>query len=140
MVNIHIEYQGDLHCQLEHGPSKTVINTDAPVDNNGRGESFSPTDLVAAGLGSCMATIMAMAARNRNIELQGMTVHVQKEMVANPRRIGRLGVEIALPATVSENDLKFLENAARTCPVHQSLHPSIQIDLKMTLAEAVEIA
>jgi uncharacterized OsmC-like protein len=135
MVNIHIDYEGDLHCRLEHEPSRTVISTDAPVDNNGRGESFSPTDLVAAGLGSCMATIMAMAARNRNIELKGMSVRVVKEMVANPRRIGRLGVEIALPPSVGEADLKFLENAARTCPVHQSLHPNIQIDLALRLAE-----
>jgi putative redox protein len=135
MVNIHIDYQGDLHCQLTHEPSQTAITTDAPTDNHGRGESFSPTDLVAAGLGSCMATIMAIAARGRGIELAGMQVHVQKEMNPNPRRIGRLGVEISLPGTVSQNDIKFLENAARTCPVHRSLHPDIQIDLTLRVLE-----
>ncbi|MCS6807682.1 MAG: OsmC family protein [Bacteroidota bacterium] len=134
MVSIHIEYEGDLHCRLTHGPSQTTITTDAPIDNHGRGESFSPTDLVAAGLGSCMATVMAIAARNRHIELQGMRIHVQKEMASQPRRIRRLGVEILLPPTVESKDLKFLENAARTCPVHQSLHPDIQIDLTLKLS------
>jgi putative redox protein len=117
MVNINIEYQGDLHCQLVHEPSKTVIGTDAPVDNQGRGESFSPTDLIAAGLGT--------------------RVHVVKEMVSSPRRIGRLGVEITLPPNIVEGDLKFLENAALTCPVHKSLHGDVQIDLKMHIGNAV---
>jgi putative redox protein len=135
MVHINIEYQGDLHCTLEHAPSKTVIVTDAPVDNQGRGESFSPTDLLASALGSCMATIMAQAARNRNIELAGMNVHVVKEMQASPRKIKRLVVEITLPPTVGEQDLKFLENAALTCPVHRSLNPDIQIDFTMNIAE-----
>jgi putative redox protein len=135
MVNIHIDYEGDLHCNLTHEPSGTTISTDAPLDNHGRGESFSPTDLVAAGLGSCMATIMSIAARGRNLELDGMHVHVVKEMNASPRRIGRLGVEILLPPNVSESDVQFLENAARTCPVNRSLHPDIQIDLTMRIAE-----
>jgi putative redox protein len=137
MVNINIEYQGDLHCQLVHEPSKTVIGTDAPVDNQGRGESFSPTDLIAAGLGSCMVTTMAIASKNRNLDLTGTRVHVVKEMVSSPRRIGRLGVEITLPPNIVEGDLKFLENAALTCPVHKSLHGDVQIDLKMHIGNAV---
>jgi putative redox protein len=136
MVNIHIEYEGDLHCRLEHEPSKTLISTDAPVDNHGRGESFSPTDLLAASMGSCMVTTMAIASKNRNLDLKGTTVHVAKEMASNPRRIGRLIVEITLPSHISQDDFKFLENAALTCPVHRSVHPDMQIDFTMTIAQA----
>ncbi|TAE22638.1 MAG: OsmC family peroxiredoxin [Candidatus Kapaibacterium sp.] len=134
MVNIHINYEGDLHCRLEHEPSNTVIATDAPTDNHGRGESFSPTDLVAAAMGSCMVTTMAIASKNRNLDLAGTSVQVAKEMASSPRRIGRLVVNIVLPAHIQEEDFKFLENAALTCPVHRSMHPDTVIDFTMRIA------
>jgi putative redox protein len=127
MVAIQLEYQGDLHCQAVHGPSGTVLTTDAPKDNQGRGESFSPTDLVATALGSCILTVMGIAARALNIDLAGTTATVEKEMVDAPvRRIQRLSVKIHVPHAVSEAHRRTLEKAAHTCPVHQSLHPDVQ--------------
>jgi putative redox protein len=133
MARMTVDYQGGLRCQLTHESSQTVISTDAPVDNKGRGESFSPTDLVAAGLASCMLTTIAIVAENTNhpIPLQGTTASVTKEMVSNPRRIGKLTVEIDIPHTLSDKDLQFVENVAKTCPVHRSLHPEVQIDLSI---------
>src|SRR5271169_1803564 len=98
MVNIQIEYQGDLHCKATHGPSGAELSTDAPRDNQGRGESFSPTDLVATALGTCMITVMGIAARKLNIDVSGVTATVEKEMTAAPpRRIERLTVRIHVP-------------------------------------------
>jgi putative redox protein len=127
MVSIQLEYEGDLHCRAVHGPSGTVLATDAPKDNQGRGESFSPTDLVATALGSCILTVMGILARTLEIDLAGTTATVGKEMMNAPvRRIQRLSVKINVPHQVSaENKLK-LERAAHTCPVHQSLHPDVE--------------
>ncbi len=125
MVKISIEYGGELHCTAQHGPSGRIVETDAPVDNHGRGESFSPTDLVATGLGACMATIMGIYAGRHEIDLKGMQIEVTKEMSADlPRRISRLTTTIRLPAGVAKSEP--LERAALTCPVHQSLHPEIE--------------
>jgi len=133
MVNIKIEYQGELHCKATHGPSGAVLNTDAPRDNQGRGESFSPTDLVATALGSCMLTIMGIAARTQNIDISGATAAVEKEMTATPpRRIERLAVKIHVPHSLSPADKEKLERAAHTCPVHRSLHPDVQIPIVFT--------
>lgn len=134
-----VEYQGDLHCQLIHESSGTRIETDAPVDNKGRGASFSPTDLVAAGLGSCILTTVAIISENNNhpIPLAGARASVVKEMVSNPRRIGKLTVEIDIPHALSDEDVKYVENIARTCPVHRSLHPDTQIDITVRCTEAV---
>jgi putative redox protein len=127
MVEINIVYEGQLHCTATHGPSGTVISTDAPKDNMGKGESFSPTDLVAAALGTCIITTMGIVAQRHGIDLSGTKVRVEKHMnVAPPRRIGRLPVEIHVPRTVSEEDRQRLEHAARACPVHKSLHPDIE--------------
>jgi putative redox protein len=126
MVEIQIAYLGQLRCQAKHVPSSTMLLTDAPLDNMGRGESFSPTDLVATALGTCMLTIMGIVAQRDGIDLGGTTVKVTKEMVTAPvRRIGRLPVEIHVPATLPEDQRKKLEHAAHTCPVHKSLHPDI---------------
>ena len=126
MVEIQIEYLGDLRCQAKHGPSGTTLVTDAPTDNMGKGESFSPTDLVATALGTCMLTVMGIVAQRNQINLQGTRVKVTKEMATAPiRRIGRLTVEIHVPAALSEEDRQRLEKAAHTCPVHKSLHPDI---------------
>ena len=131
MVEIDITYQGDLHCEATHGPSKAKVATDAPKDNEGRGESFSPTDLVATALGSCMVTIMGIYARRNQIDIAGSTVHVVKEMVQQPeRRIGALRVSIRVPKKVDERHRRALEQAAKSCPVHRSLHPDVNIPVE----------
>lgn len=133
MVNIQVEYQGDLHCKATHGPSGAELNTDAPKDNQGRGESFSPTDLVATALGTCMLTIMGIAARTLGIDIAGATASVDKEMTATlPRMIQRLTVRIHVPHAPSPVDREKLERAAHACPVHKSLHPDVQIPIEFT--------
>lgn len=128
MVQIQIAYQGQLRCEAVHGPSGTRLSTDAPKDNHGKGESFSPTDLVATALGTCMLTVMGIVAQRHNISLEGATVTVIKDMAAAPvRRIGRLTVDIRVPGQLNEEQRKLLENAAHTCPVHKSLQPDIEI-------------
>lgn len=127
-MEIHIEYEGGLHTRIRHAGSGAVITTDAPKDNEGRGEAFSPTDLVAAALGSCMVTIMGIHARRKGIALEGTKVRVEKRMTMDPpRRIGALDVVFEMPAGLSAADRKALEAAAHTCPVHKSLHPEIRI-------------
>lgn len=133
MVEISVVYRGELRCEASHGPSGTVLSTDAPVDNQGKGESFSPTDLVATALGTCMLTIMGIVARRHDLDLEGTTVTVTKEMVNEPvRRIGRLPVTIRLPEHVTDEQRKLLERAALTCPVHKSLHPDIEIPVDLS--------
>jgi putative redox protein len=133
MVAIQFEYQGDLHCKAVHGPSATELATDAPKDNQGRGESFSPTDLVATALGTCMLTIMGIMARTLNIDITGATATVEKEMTATPpRRIQRLAVRIHVPHDLSPENREKLERAVHTCPVHRSLHPDIQTPIAFT--------
>lgn len=121
-------YQGGLNSQLTHGPSGDVIETDAPKDNHGRGAAFSPTDLTAASLGSCMVTTMAIAAKLKlNRDIPGVRWEVTKEMSTDkPRRIVRLPVEIWIPFPKSIDPEGILEHAALNCPVHHSLHPSIE--------------
>ena len=127
MVSIQLEYEGDLHCKAVHGPSGTVLSTDAPKDNQGRGESFSPTDLVATALGTCILTILGIQARTLNIDLIGTTATVEKEMTSTPpRMIQRLSVKIRVPHRVSPENQQKLERAAHTCPVHRSLHPDVE--------------
>ena len=128
MVTIDIQYQGDLRSEAVHQPSGTRLATDAPKDNQGKGESFSPTDLVATALGTCMLTVMGIAAKSMNVDLKGTKVTVQKEMVADPlRRISKLAVKISVPVEVTEEQKLKLERAAHTCPVHKSLHPMVDI-------------
>ena len=130
MVEIDIVYEGDLRCRAIHGPSGSGIATDAPVDNQGRGEAFSPTDLLATALGTCMMTTMGIFARRKGIDLAGSRVRVVKEMVADPlRRVGRVGVVLDLPGRLAPAERQALENAAHTCPVHKSLHPDVSIDV-----------
>ena len=133
MVAIELEYQGDLHCRAVHGPSGTVLTTDAPKDNQGRGESFSPTDLVATALGSCMLSVMGIMARSLDLDIAGTTATVEKEMANAPiRMIQRLTVNIHVPQPVSEENKQRLERAAHTCPVHKSLHPDVQTLVQFT--------
>jgi len=139
MISIAIEYQGGLRCQATHGPSQNTLLTDAPVDNCGKGESFSPTDLVATALGTCMATVMGIYAERHNIDLKGMKVTVGKEMTQVPvRRIARLTVEISMPLPASHPQKSAFENAALTCPVHQSLHPDVEKPVVFRWLEAAE--
>jgi putative redox protein len=126
MVKITGEYQGDLHCRARHEPSGCTLNTDAPKDNQGRGEAFSPTDLTATSLATCIATTMAMVGRKHGLELRGLRFEVTKEMsTVGPRRIVRLATQVWLPIAKSKEVATLLEFAANTCPVHQSLNPAI---------------
>ncbi len=129
MVKTITTYEGGLHCTLEHAPSGAKMSTDAPVDNNGKGESFSPTDMVGAALAACMSTIMGIVAARKGIKLEGMTVEVGKHMSADPRRIGKLEVTINVPLPADHPDKALLENAALSCPVKQSLHPDVEIPI-----------
>jgi putative redox protein len=135
MVEIKITYEGDLRCHARHGPSGITLNTDAPVDNNGKGESFSPTDLVATAMGTCMLTIMGILARKLNVDLKGTRVTVTKEMSpAPPRRIARLAATLDIPTKVSPEHRERLEQAALNCPVRLSVHPDIQMPAKFNWA------
>ena len=126
MVKVDISYTGDLHCDATHGPSKSKLATDAPTDNKGKGESFSPTDLVATALGTCMSTIMGMRAEELGVDLRGMTVSVQKEMAQDaPRRIAGLPSEVHIPLPPDSPHREALEQAALNCPVHKSLPAEI---------------
>src|SRR3954453_11604889 len=122
MVEISTTYQGQLRCTAVHGPSGNQLTTDAPKDNMGKGEAFSPTDLVATALATCVLTTMGIVAKRNNLDISGATARVTKEMVTAPvRRIGRLAVTVRVPRRLSADDQKRLENAAHTCPVHKSL-------------------
>jgi putative redox protein len=128
-VEINITYEGTLHCAATHGPSNNTLTTDAPVDNGGKGAAFSPTDLVATAMGTCMATVMGLVAQRNNLSIDGLQIQVIKEMTADPvRRIGTLKTRLVLPngKALSAADRAKLEAAARACPVKQSLHPDLK--------------
>jgi len=137
MVTITGEYQGDLHCTAAHGPSGTVLFTDAPKDNQGRGEAFSPTDLTATSFATCIATTMALAGRKQGLELKGLRFEVTKEMSSDaPRRIMRLKTELWMPIPESHPQARMLAEIAHKCPVHHTLHPAV--DRPVTLHWAAE--
>lgn len=130
MVEIDVVYEGGLHTRATHGPSGSRLETDAPKDNEGLGEAFSPTDLLATALGSCMLTVMGIVARRHDWPLEGARAHVEKRMVAQPkRRVGKLVVDLHLPALGAEAR-RVLERSAHTCPVKQSLHPDVEIEVR----------
>lgn len=136
MVEIKARYEGDLHCSAEHGPSGSRLSTDAPVDNQGKGATFSPTDLVATALGTCMLTTMGIAARRKGWKLDGLELRVEKLMTQQPpRRIDRLPVHIRVPADIAaglhESTKRELESIARNCPVALSLRDAIEVDLQI---------
>lgn len=131
MVRIDIEYQGGLRCRAVHGPSKQTLTTDAPVDNHGKGEYFSPTDLVATALGSCLVTVMGIVAERERIDLTGTRITVVKEMAATPRRrIGKLLTRVTIPCALTDQQKATLENVARYCPVHESLRPDVEMPIE----------
>jgi uncharacterized OsmC-like protein len=126
MVVIEGTYQGDLRCEAAHGPSRSTLVTDAPLDNAGKGEAFSPTDLVATAFGTCVVTTMAIVAQRHGIAFTGMRWRVEKHMVTGvARRIGRLPLTVWLPASLEPKARTLIERAAHTCPVHASLHPDV---------------
>lgn len=133
MVQIDIAYHGQLRCKAVHQPSSTGLQTDAPVDNQGLGESFSPTDLLATALGTCMLTIMGITAQKHGWALEGSTARVKKHMVADPaRRVGRLDVHIRVPAEFDEPAREVLLAAARGCPVTNSVSDKIDVRLEIS--------
>ncbi len=137
ITKINLHYEGDFQFRVAHELSGTILMTDAPVDNHGKGRSFSPTDLVATALGSCMGTIMGIVAERHGINLTGMTISVEKEMTkSQPRRIETLKVDIQVPHAVSAENQKKMELAAATCPVHHSLHPDVRIVTKFVWGHA----
>ena len=126
-----IQYEGNLRCNAQHLQSGTKIETDAPTDNRGKGERFSPTDLVCTALATCMATTMAIKATDMNIELQGLRVEVQKYMESNPRRISKIDVKVTFPASLvmEEKDKILLQRIGDNCPVVKSLHPDLVLNI-----------
>lgn len=124
-----IIYKGDLRSVATHIQSGTVIETDAPTDNQGKGERFSPTDLVATALGTCMITTMGIKARTMDIDLAGTKLDVTKIMVSDPRRIGKIIVHVFFPEglTIDDKQKEILERTARTCPVERTLHPDVEL-------------
>ena len=138
-VEITGKYIGNLKTELTHGPSGSVIRTAAPVDNNGDGSSFSPTDLAAAALGACMLTLVAMVGEREGIDLSGLSFRLEKHMAANPRRIGAIPVTIQMPAGLTADQRKKLENAAMTCPVHKSLSEEVEKPVEFVYAEKAAV-
>jgi putative redox protein len=135
MVEMRMKYQGNLRCKAQHVESGTTLITDAPKDNMGKGESFSPTDLVGAALGTCMLTTMAIHANRINVDLTGTTVVVTKEMIADPvRRISRLTTTFNIPTKLTTEQQQKLHNAAMTCPVHKCLAPTVEMPIKFNWA------
>ena len=128
-----VKYLGELRTEAVHLRSKQMIITDAPTDNQGKGEAFSPTDLASTSLASCMATIMGILAKRKNWNIDGTKFSVTKIMADNPRRISEIQIDIEVPhSNFSEEEKKMLENAAITCPVAKSLHPEIKQALRFT--------
>lgn len=126
MATSSIEYVGDLRTTCIHLQSGTQILTDAPTDNHGKGEAFSPTDLVATALGSCMVSIMAIKSKDLEVDLKDSTVSITKIMQAEPRKIAKIIVELNLSIATSDKNKTILERSAMTCPVLLSLHPDIE--------------
>lgn len=132
MVEMMLVYEGGLHTTAAHGPSRAVIETDAPLDNQGKGEAFSPTDLLSASLASCMLTTMAIVGEREGWKLDGAQARIEKHMELEPRRrVGRIVVELEMPPGFSEEARARLEATARGCPVAASIHPDTHIDLTL---------
>ncbi|HNQ60915.1 MAG TPA: OsmC family protein [Bacteroidia bacterium] len=126
METMYTIYKGNLRTESKHMKSGSTVITDAPIDNLGKGEAFSPTDLLCVSLASCMSTLMGIAANSHNIEIDGMRLRIVKNMVGNPRKVAGVKIDVDMPLkTYTEKEQKILEVAARTCPVALSLHPDL---------------
>jgi putative redox protein len=127
MVKIKIDYMGNLQCLATHEPSGASLKTEAPKDNQGNGDAFSPTDLVSTALATCIATLIGIYAKKRRWDIKGMQIEISKEMSSDaPRRIVRMPVTISLPLELPEEDKALLESVAYNCPVFCSLNPEIE--------------
>lgn len=136
MVQIDVEYIGDLHCKVTHTPSGQIFFTDAPTDNQGKGELISPTDLTAASIGSCIATIMAIRATNAGFDIKGLKISAIKHMVSEPiRHISKVELKIYLPDVYDEKEMAILNNVVKTCPVSRSLAPDVEVVYEFILPE-----
>lgn len=124
-----VVYEGDLRTTCTHLKSGNSFITDAPTDNNGKGEAFSPTDTVATALASCILTVMGIKARDMNANIDGASAKITKTMASDPRRISKIAIAFSFPNPVSDKEKKILENVARTCPVYHSLHPDIEKEI-----------
>lgn len=129
-----VNYLGELRTEATHLSSGNVIFTDAPIDNNGKGEAFSPTDTVATALASCAMTIMGIKAASMGWDIKGISAEVTKVMSTNPRRIAKVSVVFHVPFKTDEKQRKILEQTAKTCPVYMSLHPDIEKDFEFIWA------
>jgi len=134
-------YEGDLRTVAQHLKSGSVIETDAPLDNQGKAERFSPSDLVATALGSCMMTIMGIKARDAKIDLKGTKIEIEKIMKSDPRRIGGINLTFHFPDSLNldEKQRTILERAAHTCPVIYSIHPDIEVKVLFNWKAAVSL-
>ncbi|MBR5887387.1 MAG: OsmC family protein [Akkermansia sp.] len=129
MVKCKIEYTGGLRCKLQHSLSGMTVSTDAPVDNHGKGESFSPTDLMCSAMAACMATIMGIYAEKENVNLDGLSIEVGKVMSANPRRIARIETVINVPLPENTEHKEALYDCVIGSPAMRSLHPDIEVPI-----------
>lgn len=129
MVNCTINYEGGLRCALKHGPSGATAATDAPVDNRGKGESFSPTDMMCCAMAACMETIMGIYAEDNCLDLAGTVITVGKVMSANPRRIARIETEISVPLPADNPHKQALLDCVLGSPAMRSLHPDIEVPI-----------
>lgn len=128
-MTANLIYKGTLRCEATHLQSGSVIETDAPTDNRGKGERFSPTDLLCVSLGTCIATTMGIKADDMKIDLTGTTVEVTKHMLPDPRRVAKIEVNLKMPSTLqlNEKDKTILEKTGNNCPVTKSLHPDLEV-------------
>ncbi|MBO9684857.1 MAG: OsmC family protein [Flavisolibacter sp.] len=127
-----VEYEGDLRTVCTHLRSQNSFETDAPVDNNGKGERFSPTDLMATSLGTCMITVMGIKARTMGFDLNGVKIEVEKIMKADPRRVGGINLFFHIPdnlRNIDEKTKQILKHTGNTCPVQHSIHPDIEVNV-----------
>ncbi|MFC2106936.1 OsmC family protein [Bacteroidota bacterium] len=128
MYTVHTKYIGDLRTKAKHLQSGNEIITDAPLDNQGKGEAFSPTDMLATALGSCMITIVGIKARDAGFNIDGTELKITKIMYSEPRRVGEVHIEFIFPENnYTEREKKIIENAAKTCPVAKSIHPDLKL-------------
>ncbi len=130
-MTARIIYEGNLRCSCEHLQSGTLIETDAPTDNRGKGERFSPTDTVCVALATCAITTMGIRAQDMNIDFRGTVIDVTKHMLSNPRRIGKIELLLKLKTSIAldEHTKMIFQKIAETCPVKQSLHPNLETDI-----------
>ena len=124
-----IVYKGNLRCEAVHLQSKSTIETDAPTDNRGKGERFSPTDLLCVSLATCMLTTMGIKANDLNIDMNDSKADVTKQMASDPRRVSKIEISVSLPQIINEKERLILERTGNNCPVAKSVHPDIELAL-----------